>query len=338
MSALALGQFDGGMVNNENSDGSNPYYMANAFGAFGNKGIVTEAKLYTEIKDSNGKVILKADPKKVQAISPQTAYVMNEMLKASGVSGAVPGIRTVGKTGTSTDDRDYWYAGLTGHYSSAVWIGYDMPQTMRSTSSNSAGRLFKKIMIAAHRNKQDVPLEKPNGLVTVRYCLDSGLIPTELCARDPRGSRVATTIAISGSEPKAYCDSHVVAKVNRLNNKLANANTPASLIVEKVFIKKKYIHKGVNVADYKYLLPSGTDTITSIPEIEVEGGELEEDSNTENPTTPENGEPTTPPSTENGGTTPPTSTPIPTPPSGGDAQTLPPSTPESGGATPALIE
>ena len=289
MSALALGQFDGGMVNNKEADGSNPYYMANAFGAFGNNGIVTEAKLYTEIKDSSGKVILKAEPKKTQAISPQTAYVMNEMLKASGVSGAIPGIRTVGKTGTSTDDRDYWYAGLTGHYSSAVWIGYDMPQTMNSSSSNTAGRLFKKIMTAAHKNKTDLKLEKPSGIITVSYCMDSGLIPTELCARDPRGSRIASTIAISGSQPKSYCDSHVAVKVNKLNNKIANSNTPSILVTERVFIKKKYVHKGVNVKDYKYMVPSGTDTITTVPESPNDDEITNDQTNSQTPPN-ENGE------------------------------------------------
>lgn len=288
MSSLALGQFDGGMVKDENSDGSNPYYMANAFGAFGNNGIVTDAKLYTEIKDSNGKVILKANPNKTQAISPQTAYVINDMMKGSGTSGAVPGIRTVGKTGTSTDNRDFWYAGLTGHYSSAVWIGYDMPQAMGSSSSNTAGRLFKKIMTVAHQGKQDIPLKRPDGIITTSYCLDSGLIPTSLCSQDQRGSRIASTIAVSGSQPKSYCDVHVSAKVNKLNNKIANSNTPSILVANKVFIKKKYIHKGVNVADYKYMLPAGTDNMTAVPEEE------DEDTEKPNPEVPEPPKPETP--------------------------------------------
>ncbi|MGL4655690.1 MAG: transglycosylase domain-containing protein [Sarcina sp.] len=338
MSALALGQFDGGMVDDENADGSNPYYMANAFGAFGNGGVVTEAKLYTEIKDSNGKVILKANPKKTQAISPQTAYVMNDMLKASGVSGAVPGIRTVGKTGTSTDNKDYWYAGLTGHYASAVWIGYDMPQSMGSSSSDTAGRLFKKVMTAAHNGKQDVALEKPKeGLISVTYCMDSGLIPTSLCSGDQRGSRVASTIAVAGSQPKSYCDVHVSAKVNKLNNKLANANTPAILIENRVFIKKKHIHRGANVADYKYMLPVGSDDMTSVPEEEDE--ENEENPDTENPDTGDGTTPPTPPTpppTEGGGTvTPPT----PPPTEGGGTVTppTPPPTPGDGAVTPRKV-
>ncbi|MGL4453360.1 MAG: transglycosylase domain-containing protein [Sarcina sp.] len=327
MSSLALGEFSGGMVDDENSDGSNPYYMANAFGAFGNGGIVTEAKLYTEIKDSNGKVVLKANPKKTQVISPQTAYVMNDMLQASGVSGAVPGIRTVGKTGTSSDNKNYWYSGLTGHYASSVWIGYDMPQSMGSSSSNTAGRLFKKVMTAAHKGKQDVKLEKPDGIISVSYCMDSGLIPTGLCSGDQRGSRVASTIAVSGSQPKSYCDVHVSAKVNKLNNKLANTNTPAALVANKVFLKKKHVHKGVNVADYKYMLPSGADDMTSIPPEDLE------DPNEDGGATPPTDGGTTPPPPTDGGTTPPPSTGGgTTPPPTGGGTTPPP--PTGGGTTP----
>ena len=336
MSSLALGQFDGGYTDDETATGSNSYQMANAFGSFGNSGIVTEAKLYTEIKDSNGKVILKAEPNKTQAITPQTAYVMYNTITGSAgpAAYAIPGIQTVGKTGTSNDNKDFWFAGLTPYYSTAVWIGHDSPTPMSGNSSSTAATLAGKIMKVAHVGKESKNgITRPNGVVGITVCKDSGLIPTGLCSKDQRGSRVFSTVAISGSQPKSYCDSHVSVKVNKLNNKLANANTPASLIAERVFIKKKHIHNGVNVADYKYMVPSGTDDMITIPDVENE--DAEDDDEDVDPETPDIEEPD-----EGGGTTPP-EPPIPpvppeppTPPTPPVPPTPPPVTePDVGGIT-----
>lgn len=328
LTAAALGQFDNSP---QDPDGSNPYYLASAFGAFGNNGVMTEGMLYREVKDFTGKVILKANPEKTQVVSPQTAYIMYDMLKGPVQGFAsiakVPNITTVGKTGTTTDNKDYWFSGLTPYYSASVWIGYDSPTPMGSSSSKTAGRLFGKIMTVAHKGLQDKQIENPGGISKASVCLDSGLIPTALCKSDPRGSRVASYWFINGTQPKSYCDAHVSVKINTLNGKLANDNTPAALVANKVFIKKKYIHKGTNVADYQYLVPSYSDDMSSIPNIE---GTNPENPDTENPevenpeggangetdggtTTPPNtGDTVTPPNTE--GTTPPNSGGTTTPP------------------------
>ncbi|MGL4760316.1 MAG: transglycosylase domain-containing protein [Sarcina sp.] len=336
IAAISLGEFQGGMVDDENSDGSNPYYMANAFGAFGNGGVVTEAKLYTEIKDSDGKVILKAEPKKTQAISEQSAYIMYDMLKAS-VGSRAPiggGISTVGKTGTTSYDKNYWFSGLTPYYSSSVWIGYDIPQTMNSNSSATSAAVFNKIMKVAHKDKAAIAgIQRPDGVVGITVCKDSGLIPTGLCAKDQRKDRITHGLAISGSQPKSYCDAHVSVKINKLNNKVANENTPAILVEERVFIKKKYVHKGVNVLDYKYMVPTGADDMIAIPEgdSDTEIDPENPDGSETTPPKPDGGGEVTPPAPDSGETTPPKPeppkpTPPPTPPT--------PPTPDSGDGAP----
>jgi len=81
----------------------------------------------------------------------------------------------------------------------------------------------------------------------------SGKLPSEGTARDPRGSKVVNDWVIDGSEPTETDDSYVIAKVNKLNGKLATASTPANLIEERVFIK------GATGPDAKYAPPTELD-------------------------------------------------------------------------------
>lgn len=319
ISALALGEF-----HKPPTEGGNPYQMANAFGAFGNEGVVTEGMFYTEVKDSTGKVILKAEPTKTQAVSPQTAYIMYDMLRGPIPSvAAVPGISTVGKTGTSTDSKDFFFAGLTPYYSASVWVGYDMPKSMSNTSSTkTSASVFGKIMRVAHKGLPSTNgIARPSsGIVNVSVCADSGMIPTDLCARDPRGSRVVSGLGLSGSQPKGYCTNHVSVKINKLNGKVAGANTPASLIENRVYIKKPHIHKGVSIADYQYIAPYAVDDMTKIPQPEEEKPTEEvppADGGTTEGTTPP-----TPPAT--GGTTEGATPPTTPPPTGGTTEETPP--------------
>ena len=75
IAAMSLGQLDGGKY-----VGTNPLTMAAAYGVFGNNGMRTAPRLYTKVVDREGKVLLqtKYDPKPV--LSPQSAYIMYDLL------------------------------------------------------------------------------------------------------------------------------------------------------------------------------------------------------------------------------------------------------------------
>lgn len=262
-SALALGQFENSP---KDPDGGNPYTLAGAYGVFANNGVLVESMLYREVKDSSGKTLLKAEPKKTQVVSPQTAYIIYDMLKnnsASTGSAKVNNIPTAGKTGTTSYNRDYWFSGLTPHYSASVWIGYDQPKSLSSNSTSAAGGLFGKIMNAAHKGLDGKDIPMPSGISRVSLCMDSGQIPTNLCSADQRGSRIQSHLVISGTEPKEYCTAHVSATINKTNGKLANDKTPPSLKENRVFIKKA--NPNSSTADYKYVLPTRQDDMTALP-------------------------------------------------------------------------
>lgn len=279
LSALALGQFDNSP---SDRDGGNVYKMANAFGAFGNNGIMTESKLYTRVEDASGKVILEANPEQINVISPQTAYILYDMLKepvnASARAAKFSNIPAAGKTGTTSDNKDYWFSGLTPYYSAAVWIGYDMPTTMRGWSGKISAPLWGKIMSVAHKGLEYKEIESPSGISKVAVCKDSGHLPTSLCNADPRGSRVYSDYFIEGSAPNQLCSVHVKATINSSNGKLANNNTPPSLIQERVFITKPNYYSGTH--DAKYVLPTSQDN--TAPQPIVEPDKPAEPENTEN--------------------------------------------------------
>lgn len=253
MSALALGQFE---QPTNNRDGGNTTILASAYGSFGNNGVRYEPALYTRVEDATGNILLEKEPKGINLFSPQTAYILYDILKGSSTKAQFNDIPVAGKTGTTDKSDNYWFAGLTPYYSGSVWIGYDYPQKM-SGGSGSAASLFGKVMAAVHSGLEYKDIEAPSGLVQAKVCKDSGKSPTDLCYHDQRGNRVKTEYFIEGTEPKAVCDVHVKVAVNSSNNKLANDNTPANLLAEKVFIKKP--NANPNADDYPFVVPTEED-------------------------------------------------------------------------------
>ena len=272
LSTLSLGEFTGTYADGS-TDGGNTFILASAYGAFGNNGIYTEPILYTKVIDGNGNVLLEKKAKQEQVFSPQTAYIMRNLLKGplsfDGSLARLSNMPVIGKTGTTNDVTDFLFAGLTPYYSGAVWIGYDDNRTIGGASySSSAASLWGAIMAPIHENLEYKEFDgNPGGVTTVSICKDSGKIATDLCANDQRGSRVYTEMFISGTEPTGVCDVHVSAKVNKNNNKLATENTPKDLVVEKVFIKKQ--NPNSSTLDYKYILPTEKDDTKAVEEFKL---------------------------------------------------------------------
>lgn len=133
--------------------------LANAYTMF-TDGNYSTAHFYTRVEDMNGNPVL--DMTKIvsntQAIEPETGVIMNRLLSnvwrspgtANGMKPETEGIDAVGKTGTTTDFKDFTFAGLTPYYSVAVWWGYDRPYDMSAVKYNVDGkptqRAFKYLM------------------------------------------------------------------------------------------------------------------------------------------------------------------------------------------------
>jgi penicillin-binding protein 1A len=132
---------------------TSPLLMAGAYASFVNGGIWIEPHFIKEIRDANNRVIWPTPddgPLRRKIWSPQTAYIMLDMLQAvvkdpksySGefaTEAQIPGRSVGGKTGTTTDVRDLWFVGVTSQLVGAVWIGRDrgtLPDSLLSGEIN----------------------------------------------------------------------------------------------------------------------------------------------------------------------------------------------------------
>ena len=265
IATLSLGQFRNDPVN---PDGGNTYILASAFGVFGNNGEYTNPKLYSKVVDATGKVLLNTEVTTKEIFTKQTAYIMYDMLKGSrsvtGPAALWGDMPVAGKTGTTTDSKDLWFSGLTPYLSGSVWLGYYNSAQTVGSNSNFPAKVWGQIMAKAHEGLEVKDLEMPDGIVQVAVCQDSGKLPTDLCANDPRGTRVYHELFIKGTEPTALCDIHVKSTINSATGKLATASTPKNLIAEGIYVKKEYPNS--STGDYKFVLPIEQDDTVAVPE------------------------------------------------------------------------
>jgi penicillin-binding protein 1A len=305
--------------------GVTPLEMSAAYGVFANGGVYTEPILYTKVLDNNDNVLLEKKPEKRQAISPQAAYLVTDMLKGAvnngtGGNARIGSMPAAGKTGTTNEQADAYFAGYTPYYSGAVWMGHDKPSigivagenSNRGLTSGETAQMWGDIMRAIHKNLKVASFKKPDRIVSASVCNDSGKLPTELCQRDQRGSRIVTDIFAAGTVPTDHCNVHTTALIDTSTGKIANQFCPSELVKELVFIKKPSPVDS-RVRDFKYLVP--TDACTAhnrgsiIPTPEPSDPEIE-------PTpTPDPDEPEAEPT--------PTPTPAPTPTPPGDVTPTP---------------
>ncbi|TQR18362.1 transglycosylase domain-containing protein [Psychrobacillus vulpis] len=125
--------------------------MADAYTSFIN-GMYKPAHAIRKVTDKNGVILYEWKEDKEEVWTPKTVQTMRGLLTDVVQNGTGKGISTsssyVGaKTGTTNDYYDYWIAGLTDSYTSAVWIGYDIPKNMKQIESKKIHHsIFNKIM------------------------------------------------------------------------------------------------------------------------------------------------------------------------------------------------
>ena len=191
--------------------------MAEAYATFANGGVWREGRTYTHVYDTEGKLVHYNAQDSEKVISEKTLTYINYCLdeaadSGTGRHGDIDGQHVAGKTGTTSSAKDRWFCGYTAYYTAAIWTGFDTPEVMNMTgsnTSNAACRLFKKVMTPLHKDKEAIPLYDNSKLIEVAICQDSGLLATDACAADCRGSRVVYASAFMEDLPTASCDKHV---------------------------------------------------------------------------------------------------------------------------------
>ena len=117
-----------------------------------------------------------------------------------------------GKTGTSTDYWDVWFAGFTPYYTCSVWAGYDNNVSMSRSSGNRedhvARNLWRSIMSRVHENLPNEQFSTPSGIVHASVCTQSGKLPIPGICDTVRNEAFA-----DGTIPTENCTVHYVGSV-----------------------------------------------------------------------------------------------------------------------------
>lgn len=160
------------------------FEMVGAYSTFANKGVWTQPVYITRIEDKNGVVLQEFVPKKVEAISEETAYVMINMMQGAVQYGTSVRLRykygltqpMAGKTGTTQNQSDGWYIGITPELVSGVWVGCeDRSVHFRTTQLGQGANMalpiwalyMKKLYADKELNIYQGDFEKPEGKISI---------------------------------------------------------------------------------------------------------------------------------------------------------------------------
>ncbi|MGB3411672.1 MAG: transglycosylase domain-containing protein [Microthrixaceae bacterium] len=146
--------------------------MASAYSTFADRGRHIKPYVIRRVENSKGEVLFDAasSVKATQVIDEGVADTVNSVLKGvlkegTGKSAALPRL-AAGKTGTTTDSKDAWFAGYTCRLTAAVWMGYEQPKAMKTfkgrevSGGSFPAKIWRDFMVKATRG--DEPCEFPD--------------------------------------------------------------------------------------------------------------------------------------------------------------------------------
>jgi penicillin-binding protein 1A len=155
-----------------------PLQMVTAYGVFANGGYLVPPRLIDRITDSRGKVLLQAPPpvldERLRTLPAANAFVMDTLLQevtrsgtAARAQGTLRRPDLYGKTGTTNDSMDVWFAGFQPTVAAVVWIGYDSPRKLgdRETGGGLSLPVWLDYMQHALKGVPVATLKPPEGVV-----------------------------------------------------------------------------------------------------------------------------------------------------------------------------
>ena len=252
---VGLGGYEYGVTTEE---------MAAAYGAFVNDGVYTPPRTFYRVEDSQGNLVCENNKESNVAMKATTAYIIRQTLKSvitSGTGGEArfSGMTIAGKTGTTDENRDRYFAGFSPYYSAAVWTGYKSNERFSESLGNPSAVLWREVMRRIHDGLENKDFNSCSGLVQVTVCQDSGLLATDACTHDLRGNRVTKVTVAADTAPTQTCNVHKMVRYCKDGKHLATEYCPASSVVEIAALDwPREIIKDIKAQDDEYLLQTLT--------------------------------------------------------------------------------
>ena len=205
-----------------------------AYGVFATKGLRAEPTPVVRVENYNGDVLLE-QPNPVRAsrvLSKNAADEMYQMMRNVVTNGtgrpignALPGMEIIGKTGTTSANKDVWFMGASPELVTGVWMGYDTPQPLGGNSAGGkwCGPVFADFMrqaVPLWKNRPDKSMQKLvenkrateqqrylaaqyKQYIRVRICKETGLLATKECP-----DTEMREFSAAGGAPRQFCDVH----------------------------------------------------------------------------------------------------------------------------------
>ena len=252
--SLALGGITNGVTNLE---------LNAAYATIANQGVYIVPKLYTKVVDHDGNVILDNTALQTrQVLKPTTAYLLTSAMQdvvTSGTGGSVNfgNMAIAGKTGTTSDYNDVWFAGYTPYYTATTWAGFDNNTKLSSTpEKNLAKTVWKAVMKQVHENLEYESFPVPGGLVSAAVCSKSGKLPVPgLC-----DACIKSEMFEEGTVPNEYCDVHYAGTVCSYSMRPACDTCPFR--AEGIF--ELPLHEDPSLTSGKTMLTTGDPTLDTV--------------------------------------------------------------------------
>ena len=227
--------------------------MAGAFGAIAHLGEYQEPYAFTKVINPDGSTYIDVQQIQIrrQVFKQSTAWLLVDVLKGcvgddgTGSRANFGGLEVGGKTGTNSGNIGVTFAGMTGYYSGAVWVGSDnyKPLVSDATGGTYAAPLWAAVMKAVHyvtgctENRAIISKSATAvGLVKATCCAVSGMRATSACRHDINGRDPTTDYYLAGTEPSVDCNMHRAVRICRKSRKVATSRCESTSVYGVIYI------------------------------------------------------------------------------------------------------
>ncbi len=196
--SIALGVFE-----------ATPYEIATAYTLFPNGGAIRPLKHLLKIVSGGKDVTRDKEVPPRRVARSDTTFLVTNMMRSVLNEGTAASARAngftldaAGKTGTTNDLRDAWFAGFTPDLLTVVWVGFDDNQPVGLSGARAALPIWTQFMKTALAGRASVPFDVPDGIAFVNIDAATGKLATPFCPK------VINESFIAGTEPTQTCDVH----------------------------------------------------------------------------------------------------------------------------------
>jgi penicillin-binding protein 1A len=189
-----------------------PIELARAYAAVANQGIAMPPYMIERVVDRSGSLLEQHVPQASKAMEPQVAYLLSHILEGvidygTGKSASRIDVDLAGKTGTTDDFTDAWFAGFTPHYTIVTWVGHDKKRRIGTnmTGAEAALPMWKAIVESGLDEGWIARGERftvPPGISFAQIEHHTGLLP------GPGAQEVIEEAFLTGTEPAQHFDAH----------------------------------------------------------------------------------------------------------------------------------